>query len=125
MCWIAVLFRVHADFPLIVAANREESRERPSAAPFPWPGSRTLWAGRDLRGGGTWLGINSAGLVAAVTNRPEAGVDIARRSRGLLVRDLLQSETPPVARVRFTADLAIRSYNPFNVLCVNAQEGWV
>src|SRR5690242_9425030 len=104
MCWIAVLLRVHDDFPLIVAANREEFRERPSRAPFPWPGSPAIWAGRDEHSGGTWLGVNSAGLLAAVTNRPEASFDATRRSRGLLCLDALQSETPRVARARFAAE---------------------
>ena len=125
MCWIAVLFRVHDNFPLIVAANRDESRERPTQSPFAWPGSPTIWAGRDLHGGGTWLGVNSAGLLAAVTNRPETSVDVTRRSRGLLCLDILRSESPQAARARFVAELAARAYNPFNLVCVNHRQGWV
>jgi uncharacterized protein with NRDE domain len=125
MCWIAVLFRVHDDFPLIVAANRDEARDRPTRAPLRWPGNPAIWAGCDERGGGTWLGANAAGLLAAVTNRPEASFDAARRSRGLLCLDVLRSESPEAARARFDADLAARSYNPFNLLCVNHRQGWV
>ena len=84
-----------------------------------------VWAGRDLHRGGTWLGINAAGLLAAVTNRPEATVDATRRSRGLLCLDVLQSDSPRAARARFVDALAADSYNPFNLLCVNHREGWV
>jgi uncharacterized protein with NRDE domain len=125
MCWIAVLFNVHDDFPLIVAANRDESRLRPTEAPFRWPGTPAMWAGRDSHAGGTWLGVNAAGLLVAVTNRPEADFDPGRRSRGLLCREILESETPRDGRARFDAALAADRYNPFNLLCVNAHAGWV
>jgi uncharacterized protein with NRDE domain len=81
MCWIAILFQINPRWPLIVAANREEARQRPTRAPFRWPEEPAIWAGRDDVAGGTWLGVNAAGLLAAVTNRPEAKLDAARRSR--------------------------------------------
>jgi uncharacterized protein with NRDE domain len=110
---------------LIVAANRDEARDRPTRAPYRWPGHPAIWAGRDDRGGGTWLGVNTAGLLAAVTNRPEASFDATRRSRGLLCLDVLRSESPQTARAQFVADLATRAYNPFNLLCVNHRQGWI
>src|SRR5215211_7441034 len=125
MCWIAVLFHVNAHYPLIVAANREESRKRPSQAPLQWIGSPTIWAGRDELGGGTWLGVNATGLLAAVTNRPAAERDPTRRSRGLLCLDTLRCDSPSSARSFFVAELSRRRFNPFNLLCVNSVEGWV
>jgi uncharacterized protein with NRDE domain len=127
MCWIAVLFQVNAHYPLIVAANREESRTRPSQAPFRWTGSPTVWAGRDELGGGTWLGVNATGLVAAVTNRPLAAdsPDATLRSRGLLCLDTLRCDSPGSARSFFVDELSARRYNPFNLLCVSPAEGWV
>jgi uncharacterized protein with NRDE domain len=125
VCWIAVLFRVNPHYPLIVAANREESRTRPSQAPFRWDGSPTVWAGRDELAGGTWLGVNAAGLVAAVTNRPADNRDATLRSRGLLCLDTLRCESPEAARSFFVDELSRRRYNPFNLLCVNHVEGWV
>jgi uncharacterized protein with NRDE domain len=125
MCWIAVLLRVNAFYPLIVAANREESRTRPSQAPFPWAGSPTVWAGRDELAGGTWLGVNATGLVAAVTNRPALSRDATLRSRGLLCLDTLRCNSPASARSLFVDELSCRRYNPFNLLCVNHVEGWV
>jgi uncharacterized protein with NRDE domain len=125
VCWITVLFHVHRDYPLIVAANREESRSRLSQPPLQWPGSPAIWAGRDARHGGTWLGVNDAGLLAAVTNRPEDEVDRARPSRGLLCLETLRCDSPQSARAFFVNELAARRYNPCNLLCVNHREGWV
>jgi uncharacterized protein with NRDE domain len=125
MCWLAVLFQVNAHYPLIVAANREEFRGRPSLAPFPWTGRPTIWAGRDELAGGTWLGVNATGLLAAVTNRPAASPDPTRRSRGLLCLDTLRCDSPRAARSFVGAELSRRRFNPFNLLCVNTLEGWV
>src|SRR5918995_966025 len=125
MCWLAVLFQVNAHFPLIVAANREESRTRPSQAPFPWAGDPTIWAGRDELAGGTWLGVNETGLLAAVTNRPAASRDATPRSRGLLCLDTLRCDSPVSARSFFVEGLAARRYNPFNLLCASHAEAWV
>src|SRR4051794_34958890 len=125
MCWIAVLFRVNAHYPLIVAANREESRTRPSRAPFQWAGSPAVWAGRDELAGGTWLGVNATGLVAAVTNRPADSRDATLRSRGLLCLDTLRCDSLRSARSFFVDELSRRRFNPFNLLCVNHVAGWV
>ena len=125
MCWIAVLFHVNAHYPLIVAANREESRTRPSQAPFQWAGSPTVWAGRDELAGGTWLGVNASGLLAAVTNRPASSRDATLRSRGLLCLDTLRCESPGSAQSFFVDELSRRRFNPFNLLCASHSEGWV
>jgi uncharacterized protein with NRDE domain len=127
MCWIAVIFRVNEHYPLIVAANREESRMRPSQAPLRWTctGSPTVWAGRDELAGGTWLGVNSTGVLAAVTNRPSDSRDATRRSRGLLCLDTLRCDSPASARTNFVDELSVRSFNPFNLLCASHVEGWV
>jgi uncharacterized protein with NRDE domain len=125
MCWIAVLFHMNAHYPLIVAANREELRTRPSQAPFPWAGSPTVWAGRDELAGGTWLGVNATGLLAAVTNRPAASRDATLRSRGLLCLDTLRCDSPGSARSFFVDELSHQRFNPFNLLCANQREGWV
>src|SRR5688572_9665433 len=125
MCWLAVLFQVNAHYPLIVAANREEFRTRPSLTPFPWAESPTIWAGRDELAGGTWLGVNATGLLAAVTNRPAASRDANRRSRGLLCLDTLRCDSPRSARSFFVAEFSRRRFNPFNLLCANHVAGWV
>jgi uncharacterized protein with NRDE domain len=125
MCWIAVLFQVNAHYPLIVAANREESRTRPARTPFAWTGSPTVWAGRDELAGGTWLGVNETGLLAAVTNRPADSRDTNLRSRGLLCLDTLRCESSGSARSFFIDELSRRRFNPCNLLCASPSEGWV
>lgn len=68
MCLIVVAYRSHPDYPLIVAANRDEFYQRPTDPAGFWPDHPQLLAGRDRRAGGTWLGITTNGRFAAVTN---------------------------------------------------------
>src|SRR5262247_4444821 len=75
---------------LQIAANRDEFLARPAAAPMPSVDGRWL-APRDLQAGGTWLGVNAAGLFVGVTNRTSGPRDATRRSRGLLVLDGLEA----------------------------------
>jgi uncharacterized protein with NRDE domain len=94
MCLLAIHWRVTPDAPLVVAANREESHDRPGTLPQRVPGPTPFLAGLDPRAGGTWLGLNAHGLLVAVTNgaksKPPAQMNAQPRSRGLLVRDLLE-----------------------------------
>lgn len=79
-----------------LAANRDEFYSRPTERAAFWPDAPNILAGRDLQGGGTWLGLTRTGRFAALTNyrdfrHPQHG----ERSRGLLVSDFLQSDAPP------------------------------
>ena len=66
MCTLALYFQVFPQYPLVVAANRDESLARPSAAPVQlWP-APWVYGGQDLHAGGTWLGINERSVVAAI-----------------------------------------------------------
>jgi uncharacterized protein with NRDE domain len=71
-------------------------------------------APRDLRAGGTWLGISESGVFAAITNRRCDTPDPARRSRGWLVMEALAEPSAERAADRF-ADLPEAAYNPFNL----------
>ena len=73
MCTLIALHRPHPRVPLVVAANRDEYLDRPASglACFEHRGRRVV-APRDLRAGGTWLGLNDRGMFAAFTNRPNA-----------------------------------------------------
>jgi uncharacterized protein with NRDE domain len=82
-------WRSHPDFPLVVAANRDEFHARPSAPAGRWPDAPAVIGGRDLEAGGTWLGIAANGRFAAVTNVREPGMPAGERSRGALTRDFL------------------------------------
>ncbi|MEY2689776.1 MAG: hypothetical protein RL375_3975 [Pseudomonadota bacterium] len=97
MCLAAFALACHDDFALVLAANRDEFFERPSA-PMAWwdaggeQDARPILAGRDLRGGGTWLGLNRQGRLALLTNiRTGRGSPPGVPSRGELVVDWLAS----------------------------------
>ncbi len=71
MCLILFAYRVRADAPLIVAANRDEFYARPAALAHHWSDAPQVFAGRDLSAHGTWLGVSTSGRFAAVTNFSE------------------------------------------------------
>src|ERR1700761_2457378 len=89
MCLLALLFRVVEDAPLVVGANREEAYARGGEPPQRLPGPIDAVGGRDPVAGGTWLGVDAAGVFVAITNRPKDTSPGPLRSRGSLVRDLL------------------------------------
>ena len=90
MCLILLAWRAHPDYPLVVAANRDEFFARPTAAADFWADRPQVLAGRDLEGGGTWFGISRNGRFAALTNyRDPASVRQGAPSRGALVADFL------------------------------------
>lgn len=120
MCLIAIAWRAHAGFPLVVAANRDEWRDRPAAPAHWWDGHPAILAGRDLQAGGTWMGVTRARRFAAVTNfRDPSDRRSTALSRGTLVTEFLRGEDPPeayLARLAATASL----YNGFNLLVGDA-----
>lgn len=116
MCLILFSLDGHPRFPLIIAANRDEAYQRPSTPLAFWPDAPHIAGGRDLEGGGTWLGIARDGRWAALTNFRQAGsYRLAAPSRGRLVADYLLADLAPeayLARVRTAAE----RYNGFNLL---------
>ncbi|MBS1582533.1 MAG: NRDE family protein [Bacteroidetes bacterium] len=108
MCLIVLAYRVHPRYPLLFAANRDEFHDRPAAPARFWADAPDLLAGRDLRAGGTWMGITRSGRFAALTNyrdlhRPRK----QGPSRGLLVRQALEGDFDPGAT---------SAYEGFNLL---------
>ena len=79
---------------LLLAANRDEFYDRPTLAAAAWDDSPEIFAGRDLVGGGTWLGVSQSGRFAAVTNYRDPKAPKGSRSRGELVSGFLSSEVP-------------------------------
>ncbi len=125
MCLILVAWQAHADYPLVVAANRDEFFSRPSAPATFWPDAPQVLAGRDLEAGGTWLGISRQQRFAALTNYREGGRQLASaRSRGALVADFLTGNAHPAAYLSAVAAHA-GEYNGFNLLVADeAQLGY-
>ena len=116
MCLIVVAWHARRDLPLVVAANRDEWRDRPAAPAHWWPEHPGILAGRDLKAGGTWLGITREGRFAAVTNyRDPAERRSTAPSRGALAIDFLLGDESPAA---YLARLAGQSglYNAFNLI---------
>jgi len=90
MCILLIAYGADPEYPLIIAANRDEAYRRPAMAAHWWEDGSGILAGRDLRAGGTWLGVSRDGRFAAITNHwgtepPPAGAP----SRGVLVRNYL------------------------------------
>lgn len=121
MCVLAVFLDLFPDAPLVVAANRDEFRGRPSAPPAEVePG---IVAGKDLLGGGTWLGVNQEGLFVAVTNRfrpPRAANGL---SRGTIAIGALRCRTLDEVERLVHAHTAERPVGGMNLIAVAGREG--
>lgn len=98
MCLILFAWQTHPRYLLVVAANRDEFHQRPTAAADYWKKYPQLLAGRDLQAGGTWLGVTRQGRFAAITNyrEPQKKEPPLEQSRGHLVRDFLLDKQKPV-----------------------------
>lgn len=115
MCLIAFLWDPDGEVPLVVAANRDEFYERPTAPLAWWEGERIL-AGRDLRAGGTWMGVTRGGRFAALTNHRDPRLTrAAAASRGGLPSGFLAGGESALAFLERLRGEAGR-YNPFNLL---------
>lgn len=110
MCVAALAWQAHPRWRLVAIGNRDELHDRPSAPLARWSDSGII-AGRDLVGGGTWLGVSEAGRFVIVTNRRGAAPpDPAKRSRGELAIAVLSGTPFPGAP---------GAYNAFNLLAVD------
>ena len=120
MCLVLAALRSHPEYPLVLAANRDEFYDRPTAPAQLWDEVPSVLAGRDLKAGGAWLGVDRRGRLAAVTNyRQGERENPAPRSRGLLVSEFLTSDVPTLEymeRVQREAGL----YNGFNLIAGGA-----
>lgn len=87
MCTLVVAAHVFPSHPIVVVANRDERLDRASSPPLVWP--EGFLAPRDDVAGGTWLGVNRAGVFVGITNRYLGPNDATRVSRGALVKDAL------------------------------------
>lgn len=107
----------------MIAANRDEFLDRPSEGPaLRRTPHGVIVAPRDVRAGGTWLGLNGSGVFAAVTNRPCADPDRRRRSRGLLVMDALRWPRADEAAEKLEIEsLQSGAYNPFNLFVADSE----
>ena len=115
MCVAALAWNAHPDWPLVAIGNRDEFHDRPAAPLARWQDAPGVLAGRDLKSGGTWLGLSEAGRFVLVTNRRGFGDPQPDRvSRGKLVTDMLAAsgDYADPAADRFG------DFNPFNLFAV-------
>lgn len=137
MCSVVILLRPGHDWPVIVGANRDEMAQRPWAPPARhWPDRPQVVAGLDKLAGGSWLGVNDHGVIAAVMNRMNSLGPVAdRRSRGELVLEALDHADATEA-VKALQDLDSGAYRPFNMVIADSdgafwlrslghKQGWV
>jgi uncharacterized protein with NRDE domain len=117
MCLLVFAWMNHPRYRLVVAANRDEFHDRAAVPLGWWNGSGRVLAGRDLRAGGTWLGVTRSGRFGAVTN--VRGVDASpvagAPSRGGLVPDYLAGEATPGCYLR-DLSRAAAAFAGFNLL---------
>lgn len=114
MCTVLLLRRPGHAWPLLLAANRDERLDRPADPPGPyWPG---LTGGRDRLGGGSWMAVGVAGVVACVLNREGSlGPSPGKASRGGL--PLLAAAAPDAARgAAALGALDAGAWRPFNAV---------
>jgi uncharacterized protein with NRDE domain len=148
MCLIAIAWRVQGKFPLVVAANRDEWRERPTARLHWWNDElahadtdhllevtceysrsqasvRTgILAGRDLKDGGTWMGVTASGRFSALTNfRDPRSMKPGAPSRGALVREFLEGHASPCEYSQWLTE-RMPDFNGFNLLVGDRDELW-
>lgn len=115
MCVLALMWRAHPRWRLILAGNRDEYHDRPAAPLARWA-DREVIAGRDLQSGGTWLGVSERGALAVFTNlRGYGGPEPDRPSRGALVTDMLTGE----GAFADPDEAMLARFNPVNLIVVD------
>ncbi|MDP6352624.1 MAG: NRDE family protein [Alphaproteobacteria bacterium] len=127
MCTLVILRRPESPWPVLIAANRDEMLAREWAEPARhWPDRGEVVAGLDAQAGGSWLGINDDGMVAAVLNRTgELGSAADKRSRGELVLEALDHADADGAAAALV-DLDGGAYRSFNlVVADNRSAVWL
>lgn len=115
MCTIVAIRGVRADAPLVLATNRDEFYARPSTGAVRLLASPPTVGGRDLVGGGTWMGVTRHGLFVGVTNQRGGLRDPSKRSRGEVVMRALELGHGD-AIARYVESLDGRDYNAFNLM---------
>jgi len=125
MCTVVILRRPGHEWPVIIAANRDEMASRPWLPPARhWPDRADVVAGIDQLAGGTWLGINDLGVAAGILNRRNSlGPDARLRSRGELVLEALDHADATDAAAAL-ADLDGANYRSFNMFVADNRDAY-
>jgi len=107
---------MHPDYPLVLAANRDEYYDRPTRPLDYWDDAPDILAGRDLKNQGTWFGLTRTGRISAITNfREQAPQNKNAPSRGLLVSNFSVGKESPKRYLEHVKTIGQR-YNGFNLI---------
>lgn len=125
MCTVVVAHRPSHNWPILVAANRDEMKDRPWLPPARhWNDRPHIVAGQDELAGGTWMGINDDGVFAAILNRRGSlGPDAQKRSRGEIVLEALDHESAS-ASAQALQNLDPAAYRSFNVIIADFEQAF-
>lgn len=117
MCLIVFAYNCHPDYQLILGANRDEFRDRPTEPAGFWMSAPYLLAGRDVQAGGTWMGVTTTGKLAAITNYRDPHQQVKEPpSRGKLVSDYLLDASLTPEDYQATLNRDGQQYDGFNFL---------
>lgn len=117
MCLILFARNAHPDYELVIAANRDEFYDRPTMPAHIWQSPAWMIAGKDLKGGGTWLAADPSGRIAMLTNYRDPGrIFEAAPSRGDLIRNFFTSGRNAAGYAGLVAGNS-NHYNGFNLIC--------
>ncbi len=122
MCILFIANNMRDDYPLIIAANRDEFYARPTAPSSFWKSHPHLLAGQDLEANGTWMGVTRNGNLAALTNvRDPYNINKNAVSRGELVanwlkQDPVESENTAQSQYLKTLAKTRHQYNGYNLI---------
>lgn len=124
MCTVVLLLRPGHDWPVLLAANRDERVDRAWDLPAAhWPEQPGTVAGRDRLGGGTWMAMRG-GVVAAVLNRPGSlGPEAGKLSRGRLPL-LAVAENSGAAAAAAMGAVDGMAYRTFNMVVADRGGAW-
>lgn len=116
MCYLLLQYDPDGPWPVRLLANRDEDYDRAFDPPALLDETHGIFAPRDQRAGGTWIGLNRSGVVAAITNALPQHPREDFRSRGLLVLDSLAHEAAGEAVHWLANHLLFTRYDSFNLL---------
>jgi uncharacterized protein with NRDE domain len=122
MCLVAIAWQAHPDFPLLISTNRDEFFDRPTQNLHQWESG--IYAGKDLRSGGTWMGFHPNGRWALLTNyRDFSSILKPTISRGKLVQNWLENQITPKEYLT-EIEKTLENYDGFNLLVSDGKSLW-
>lgn len=125
MCTLILAFKEFSDSPIVVAANRDEQQDRPSSPPELLETTPRSIGPVDRKAGGTWIGFNEKSVFTGITNRWSTSTLPADRSRGLLVRDVLNTTSAKDGILTVINELLSRSYDGFNLVIADPTMAYI